>query len=335
MPSIIVTGANGFVGSHILEALASQPVQIIAACRDPSKLPPWFSGETLAGDLRDPTYIKRIAEAADVICHAASWTSLWNHARASHDLFLEPSLQLVRAAAKAGVARFVFISTTSAAAPQTSHDPLSRGIPRRFWPHLCNVIAIENAMRDYASQTTMVSLRCGIFAGERYGLGVLPILLPRLKTHLVPWMNHGRTSLPIVDGSDIGQAFARAALEPTLSGYTAFNIVGPEVPSTREVIQFIHDEFGYPQPHFSVPFPIAYAFAWLMEKLDPIVPWEPLVTRSIVHLLEEVNASNEEARKRLGYQPQVHWKTAIRKQVAEMKLRQKTGMKMFRPLPDA
>ena len=60
-----------------------------------------------------------------------------------------------------------------------------------------------------------------------------------------------------------------------------------------------------------------------------------LVTRSIVHLLEEVNASNEEATKRLGYQPQVHWKTAIRKQLAEMKLKQKAGMKMFRPLPDA
>jgi hypothetical protein len=51
-------------------------------------------------------------------------------------------------------------------------------------------------------------------------------------------------------------------------------------------------------PHFSVPFPAAHAVAWLMEQLDPIVPWDPLITRSVVHLLEAVNADNTRAEKR-------------------------------------
>lgn len=143
-------------------------------------------------------------------------------------------------------------------------------------------------------------MRLGIFAGEHYGLGIIPILLPRLKTHLVPWIEGGRTRLPIADGRDYGQAMGLAALCEDARGYGAFNITGKETPTMREVINFIHTEFNYPKPHFSVPFSLAYPFAWLMEKLDPIVPWEPLIVRSIIHLLEETNTNNELAMIALG-----------------------------------
>jgi len=90
----------------------------------------------------------------------------------------------------------------------------------------------------------------------------------------------------------------------------------------------LHDEFAYPMPHFSVPFFMAYPFAWLMETVDPIVPWEPLIVRSIIHLLEETNADNKHASEILGYQPQYDWRDAIRLQVAEMSTRQIKPMKM-------
>ena len=178
----------------------------------------------------------------------------------------------------------------------------------------------------------MVNLRLGIFAGQRYSLGVLPILLPRLKTHLVPWVAGGRTSMPIIDGRDIGQAFARAVMTDGLADYEAFNIVGPEVPTVRQVITFLHEEYGLPLPHFSVPFALAYPFAWLMERLDPIVPWEPLITRSIIHLIEEVNADNQKAEQLLGYRPAHSWREAIRAQMQEMKVRQTLPMKMARAI---
>ena len=335
MNKILVTGANGFVGSHILAALQQHNIEVIAACRDKNKIPSWFTGEVRTGDLRNPAYIQSLLQEVGTVCHAAAWTSLWGHAEYSKNLYLKPSLALMNASVEQGISRFIFISTTSAAAPVNSRDANSPGKRRAFWPHLNSVIAIENAMRQNANgPTTMVNLRCGIFAGERYGLGILPILLPRLKTHLVPWVAGGSTSLPIIDGEDIGQAFALAAINPSLKGFESFNIVGPEIPTTKQVIHFLHTEYGYPEPHFSVPFPIAYAFAWLMEKLDPVVPWEPLVTRSIIHLLEETGVSNHTAKTKLGYQPKVHWKDAIRKQLKEMQVRETGNMRMSRPLPE-
>lgn len=334
MASILVTGATGFVGSHVLEALATrEDVTVIAACRDPSRLLPDFKGEVRQGDLRDDAYLDRVLDGVDVVCHCAAWTSLWGHADASRRLYREPSLKLIDRAIEKGVKRFINTSTTSAAAPSHSTDANSRGIPRKFWPHLCNVIVIEDYMRDRRHEgMSMVNLRLGIFTGRRYALGILPILLPRLKTHMVPWVAGGKTSLPMISGQDIGQAFALSAVAEGLDTYEAFNIVGPTIPTVREVIEFIHHEFGYSKPHFGVPFVLAYPFAWLMEKLDPIVPWEPLVSRSIIHLLEEVNVDNQRAKSLLAYQPKVNWQDAVREQIQEMSAKQTRPMSMARPV---
>jgi len=336
MKTVLITGATGFVGSHVIEALTkySDPeLRVIAACRDRRKLLANFKGEVREGDLHDPSYRRDVVAGVDVLCNAAAWSSLWSNVENSRRLFLDPNLALIEAARAAGVRRFINTSTTSAAAPDRSSDPQSHGIPRPFWPHLCNVVRIEDALRTAASaQFQVINLRLGIFAGRRYALGILPILVPRLKTHLVPWVAGGRTGLPITDGRDIGEAFVRAVATEGLADYEGFNIVGPEVPSLREVITFLHDEYGLPKPHFGVPFAMAYPFAWLMEKLDPVVPWEPLITRSIIHLIEDTEVDNGKAERLLDYRPAHPWREAIRVQMQEMAVHQRRPMSMAMPV---
>ena len=334
MKTILVTGANGFVGTHTLKSLMKlDGITLIAACRDKSKLIPEFKGEVREGDFRDEHYLDTMLDGVDVVCNAMAWTSLWGYKHQSDKLYYQPAIKLIDKVVERGISRFINVSTVSAASPGKSSDPMSIGIARSFWPHLCNVINIENEMRTKANGVTaMVNMRFGIFSGEHYGLGVLPILLPRLKTHLVPWVAGGKTSLPIIDGLDIGEAMKCASIAEDLKGYESFNIVGKEIPTVREVIEFIHHEFGYPKPHFGVPFFIAYRFAWLMEMMNSFVPWEPLITRSIVHLLEEVAADNSRASELLGYHPRQNWRNAVSKQINEMDKLQKTAMSMSRPI---
>ncbi|MEZ5713761.1 MAG: NAD(P)-dependent oxidoreductase [Paracoccaceae bacterium] len=338
MTRILVTGATGFVGSHAIEALmGAEGAETIAACRDPARLLPGFEGEVRQGDLEESDYVARAVRGVEVLVHAAAWTSAWGHAALSDAHFLAPSLALIDAAVAAGVRRVIFLSSTSVAAPGRSADPMSLAEAGRlgFWPHLRNVARIEAHMRDLAGRggAEMTVLRVGLFAGRRYAIGLLPLLVPRLGTHLVPWVAGGRTTLPIVAGEDIGQAFALAALARRLPGYQGFNIVGPSKPRARAVIEHLAREYSLPAPHFSVPFPVARGFAHLMELIDPLVPWEPLVTRSVVHLMEETGATNTRARELLGYRPRVGWKEAIALQMEEMRAKQRGAMAMVRPLP--
>ena len=117
---VLVTGANGFVGSHVLESVAKlNDVHVIAACRDQTKLPFGYTGEVRVGDLRDEQYIKAVVKDVDIICHAAAWSSMWGHKADSQRLYLQPTLALIEHARKAGVSRFINTSTTSAASPSS------------------------------------------------------------------------------------------------------------------------------------------------------------------------------------------------------------------------
>lgn len=88
--SVVVTGATGFVGSHVLEELIQighKDLHIIAACRDRRKLIPEFTGEVREGDLRDQEYLDRVLAGADIVCHCAAWSSLWGKKLNPSDCF--------------------------------------------------------------------------------------------------------------------------------------------------------------------------------------------------------------------------------------------------------
>jgi len=334
MQKVLVTGANGFVGRHTLEALTRTDARVIAMVRDPRRLPDGFTGDVRIGDIRDESFAGKALQGVDAVCHCAAWTSAWAHAEESRRYYLEPTLAFLTAAAGAGVERMVLPSSTTARVLDALPPSRLRGAPDGLWPHMANVLRMERHMERLAARgSTQVALRLGLFAGRGYGLGMLALLLPRLRTHLVPWAGKGRTTLPLIDGADVGQAMALAATASGLQGYLNPDVVGPEIPSTREVLGFLHDTYGYPRPHFGVSFPQAYAFARLMEGLARLTRTPPFITRSIVLLLEETAADNTEAERLLRYHPRVHWKDAIRAQLAEMQRDRVKGLSMARPLP--
>lgn len=135
--SILVTGATGFVGSHVLEVLMHRDdVSVIAACRDKTRLLPSYKGEVREGDLRNEAYLEQLLDGIDVICHCAAWTSLWGHEQESEELYLQPSLRLIDKAIEKGIKRFINTSTTSAAAPGSRLMPAA-GVSHVNSGHIC------------------------------------------------------------------------------------------------------------------------------------------------------------------------------------------------------
>lgn len=322
---VLVTGASGFLGGNIIKALMMRPdIEPIAACRHPERLPQAFAGKVRVGDLLDADYRHEVVNNVDIVCHAGGWASMWRHKQLERERFFEPSRDLIEQAIRQGVKRFIQTSTVAIAAvsrDQRAIDDFSLPHHTGFWPHLDCLVDLDLYMRANSQRgTQMVALRLGHFIGAGNRLGIVPALTPRLRTRLVPWLGGGRKRIALVADSDLGNAFAVAALAEGLNDYESFNICGKEFPRLREVIEFIAAETSFPKPLYSVSYPAAYAFGWLMETLKPVLPGSsPFLTRSIVHLCENWYCPTDYACKKLGYVPKKDWRIAVREHLAEIK----------------
>jgi nucleoside-diphosphate-sugar epimerase len=313
---ILITGANGFVGSHVLQTLMAiqhDDLEIVAACRDKSKLIPSYRGEVRVGDLRDPEYLDRLLINIDIICHTAGWTSFTGDRKNSTKHYLEPTIELINHAIEWRVSRFVNLSSLAAAPLSQRHNPVAAGQPRSYWPMMNCLIAVEDYLKAHAQiGCSMVNLRLGIYSGQRINIGLLPLLIDRMSTSRISYPYGPYGYFPLVDGKDIGQAFARAALAPNLGQYESFNIIGPDQPPTSDVLDFLQQQIPSHKTALPVPAIISHCHAWLQEYFKTSAN-DALFSRSLSSLISNPLINIESSKTRLGFDPEISWQASLYK----------------------
>ncbi|HJR15989.1 MAG TPA: NAD(P)-dependent oxidoreductase [Gemmatimonadales bacterium] len=128
----LVTGATGFVGSHLAEALRRRGDEVTALARSPAKAQALIGlgAQVMPGDLHDVAALERAAMDQDVVYHVAGMVAARNEAEflwANRD----GTRNVVAAAQAAGGSRFVLISSLAAAGPSQRGTPLNGQQPDR------------------------------------------------------------------------------------------------------------------------------------------------------------------------------------------------------------
>ncbi|MGB8013255.1 MAG: hopanoid-associated sugar epimerase [Terriglobales bacterium] len=111
-----VTGATGFLGSHVARVLAEQGAELRLLVRPTSDLRniEGLNADRVVGDLRDPASIEKALAGCDVVFHVAADYRLW--VRDSAEMYrsnVEGTRSLLEAARKQGVRRVVYTSSVA------------------------------------------------------------------------------------------------------------------------------------------------------------------------------------------------------------------------------
>lgn len=110
-PVVVVTGANGFVGSHICAALVDRGATVLAVVRRPGAAPALAGVEERVGDFRDPDFAAAVVQGASAVVTTVH--PMGTDRETQHRIAVEGTPVLARAARDARVPRLVHISTAA------------------------------------------------------------------------------------------------------------------------------------------------------------------------------------------------------------------------------
>jgi UDP-glucose 4-epimerase len=129
MKRLVVTGATGFVGRHLLPVLAEE-YELVCVARDPARLRPLPGVEAIEADLAEPGFTRQLPGRADAILHmAVAPPSLAPEPRYAVEVNAAAALELLEWGRHAGIERFLFTSSGSVYGPQPT--PISEEVPPR------------------------------------------------------------------------------------------------------------------------------------------------------------------------------------------------------------
>jgi nucleoside-diphosphate-sugar epimerase len=273
---VLVTGGTGYLGRAIVRALAARGHEPVVFARQASRS--GVTVETIDGDVRDRTALRRAAFGVDAIVHAAALVSIWHPRPTTFDEVNVGGLEATLEAARAlGIRRVVYTSSFLARPPADGRVALLANDYQRT-----KVRAGEIAREAIRAGFPLVSLVPGVVYGP--GTATEGNLIGRLvRDHLAgrlpglvgadrPW------SYAYVD--DVADAHVSALMPQVTAG--EYLLGGDNAPQMR-VFEIVRDETGTPLPR-RIPFLAASLAARVEEIRTRVTGRPPTITRGVVQI---------------------------------------------------
>ncbi len=320
----LVTGATGFLGSHVADGLIERGDSVRALERPTSDTSYLESrAEVVVGDITEPDSLPAALAGVEVVYHAAANVSDWGPWSDFKRITVDGTRNMLRAAADAGVKRFLHVSSDAV----YRYDDLARGVDEstRLETHFgpldyyrrAKTAAEKIARRAHERGRVPVTIvRPALILGER-DAAMLPGLLVFLKSSTAAYMGNGRNQLPCIHAGDVADLCIRAATTEAALGET-YNAVNEEHVTQRDLFDAATESAGIDAPRRSVPLRVLYTFAAGTEAIARLRGWShhPELTRLAVNLMGlDYIEDNSKARTELGWRAKVGMREAVRRSV--------------------
>jgi nucleoside-diphosphate-sugar epimerase len=327
----LVTGATGFIGGHVVDALLARGHTARALVRPKSDVRRLVDcGVELAqGDVGDRDSVERACRGVDWVFHAAALVGSYGDWSDYERVGVRGTLHVLHGAAKAGAARFVHLGSIAVYGTRQPSRPIAEETPLDEAPEPWNHYVREKVESEKlvwaaheAGRVRATSLRPSIVLGPR-DRNALPRFLAALE---VPFgrfvgglIGRGKNRVPCVVVEDLAELSVLAADNEAAVG-RAYNASSEELITQREFLQACADAAGARlRVQIPVPRPLVWASASALETAWKLAgrKQEPVLSRFGVALTGiDVVIDAGRARRELGWSGGRSLLDAIRRSVA-------------------
>jgi uncharacterized protein YbjT (DUF2867 family) len=275
---ILVTGATGFVGGHVVHELRGRGLPVRCLVRDirkASKVASWGC-ELAEGDLTDPESLRRAVAGVDTVVHLVAIRQ--GREEDFRRVMIDGARYLIAAGKEAGVNRFVHMSALG-----------TREETKELVPYFGAKWETEQMVRSCG--IPFVIFRPSFVFGPDGGILPTFVKLARL-TPVTPIIGSGRQRIQPIWADDVAGYFAEAVERDDVTG-RLFELGGPDVVTWNEFWERLKRGRGMRRPSIHVPVGLMKINALLTERLPGDIP----LTRDLLKMLESGDnvVSNDEA----------------------------------------
>lgn len=282
---VTVFGGSGFLGRHVVRALAQRGYRVRVAVRRPDlagHLQPLGSvGQIVAvqANVRFRDSVARAVEGADVVINLVG--ILQEVGRQSFGAVQQHGARAIAEASAARGARLIHVSAIGADRNSDSFYARTKALGEE---------AVFAAVPDAVVFRPSIVFGRGDgffsrFASLARALPVLPIV-------------GGETAFQPVYVGDVAEAIARA-VDGDVAGGRVYELGGPQVRTLRQLVDHVQAVTGRARPIVNLPFGLARVQAGVIEFVDKLtlglLPDTFVITRDQVKLLAQDNVVSEAA----------------------------------------
>lgn len=316
--TIAVTGATGFLGSHLTERLVRDGYQVNILARDAEKAKQFEgrSNRIILADVNDESAVAELVRGAEVVLHLVSnFRTASGPPESYREINVGGTVNALNAARGAGVGRFVYCSTIGVHGhvSETPANEESAFNPGDLYQE--TKLEAERACRRMMANTAMeiVIVRpCSM-----YGPGDLRMLkmFKMLAKGTFFTVGACKENFHAVYIDDLVDGFCRVVQQPGLGGQT-FILGGPGYVPLKEYIATAARAVGASPPRLRFPYWLFYSAAVACEGVCVPLRIEPPLHRRRVRFFRNNRAfSIDKAKKILGYSPKVNLEEGMRRTV--------------------
>jgi len=313
----LVTGASGFVGSHVVEALRGQglPVRTLVRTDAAAQSLRGAGIDVQVGDVCDPRVLAEAVRGADVVYHCAAAVGPAYSPSQIHDISLAGARHLLEALKQQGSGRAVILTSVNVLGTRNL-DPATEDMPcRRSRDASADVkIEIEALTHDYVQRhgVDAAILRPGLIYGPRDRHN-LPQMSSALRRGKFTFLGSRDNIAPIVYISDVVEAILLAGRTPASHGQV-YHITDGTRTTIGQFVDRLAELLGCPPPHKVLPYAVPYLACGLFDTLAALRLYRgrpPISRAGLRHLGTSRFFPIDRASRELGYDPRVFYQEGL------------------------